>query len=367
MKKTLLIVYSNLGLGGIPTKIVDIVNQMKTSHPKTKIYILLKKRRAFDMRSSIINPNVTIVDFNNRGTHNNTILFILWAWLFILLHKPDSILTFISAYSLPVLTTRLLFFWRKTKFIVSEDHYTSSMVQHMAFPQAQRLGIRLLYPLADIIITPTNAVKKDLQTSYGIPAHKIINVPNWSRYAKNSFSNTKRPYDITYVGRIDKTKNILSMLRLFAALVKRYKNHLSCCLVGEGDDLAGCVDYIKSHGLEKNIFIYPPTIDVSQYLRQSKVFVFNPEKKTEGFPISILDAMACGTIVVSKNFYGIREVIHGKNTGFIANTEKEMSKLLFSTLHNYNSLRPVIVFAKKHVAHYNSLNNIRQYTNWFNG
>ncbi len=63
MNAPVVLVYSNLGLGGIPVRIVDIVNELSLSHPTLKICILLKEKRAFDLRSEITNPRVTIFDF----------------------------------------------------------------------------------------------------------------------------------------------------------------------------------------------------------------------------------------------------------------------------------------------------------------
>jgi glycosyltransferase involved in cell wall biosynthesis len=104
----------------------------------------------------------------------------------------------------------------------------------------------------------------------------------------------------------------------------------------------------------------PPVPDVSAYLKKTKVLIFNPDMKTEGFPVSILDAMACGTVVITKKFSGIDDVIN-KTNGYTVSTDQEMKKNILSVLNHYTRQQSIIKLAKRHVWHHNSLDNIRSY------
>lgn len=364
MNQTLFVVYSNLGIGGMPKRLVDILNGMGTSHPKTKIYVLLKKRRAFDLRSTITNPNVIIKDFCRRCPGNNSVLFILWVWALILVRNPGTILSFISPYALPVLATKLIYFWRDTTVIINEGHYTSTMISSMACPTIQRLGIRLLYPIADAVIVPTKAIRADLHVSFHVPTGKVRIVPNWTTYARAPIRKTNRIYDVVYVGRIEKEKNIIGVLGVLYTLIKKRRLRLSCLLVGEGSDLKRCEGYISSHRLNSDISIRPPTTRIISCLERAKIFVFNPDKTTEGFPVAMLDAMACGAIVVTKEFAGVREVINNTN-GYVVTSREEMAKQIETVLRHYGAQRRLIRLAKQRVAQYNSPANILQYTQLF--
>lgn len=365
MNQTLLIVYSNLGLGGIPIRIVDIVNQMAISHPKIKIFILLKKCTVFDLRSTITNPGVVLKDFPAQRLHNNLIFFILWVWHHVFTLNPNAILSFISPYALVVLATKVLFFWRKTTILINEGHYASTMIPSMVFPNIQRWGVKLLYPLANTVIVPTRAIMKDLHRSFGIPTKTMVTIPNWSRYACNPITKTRRSYDIVYTGRFDKTKNLLPLLHILSQLIRVKKLPLSCLLVGEGPDLARCREFITSHKINKSVSIHRPTTGIFRYFKNSKIFLFYPDKKTEGFPLAVLDAMACGAIVISMYFSGIDEVISDNTNGFVVHTEKEMSNRIVYVLQNYQALRRIINRAKETVSRYHSLDNIHQYTQRF--
>ncbi len=365
MTKPLVIVYSNLGLGGIPVRITDIVNRLKFSHNNTPVYILLKEKRDFDLRDVINNPNVRILDFYRWNGSDNYFLFMLWAWYHIFLIKPATIASHISPYSLTVLATKFIFFWRKVTIIINEGHYTSTMVRTMVLPWVQELGIRLLYPYADRIIVPTTAIQLDLIRSYGIPLRTIQIIPNWSRYADCKLSKKVKRIDIIYAGRLEKEKQIFQLLTLLRTVIRLSKKKIICMLVGEGSEKDACMQYIRHHKLEHNIFITTPLKDISLLLKQSKCFVCNSTAKSEGFPVSILDAFSTGALVVTKYFYGLDTKMN--NTyGYIAKNDSEMTRVLIRALDSYEDEMGKILLAKSMVKQNYSTRNINEYIKLYN-
>ena len=364
MNGPLVIVYSNLGLGGIPVQIVDLVNGMEKTHKTTKIYIFLKKRRSFDIRTTITNPNVFFFNFYDVISSDNALLFTIWVWRHIFLLKPSTIFTFISPYALTALATKILFFWRKVTIVIDECHYTSTMVSYMAFPVFQRWGIRALYPLSDSIIVPTLAIFNDLHDTFHIPTKLIKVIPNWSRFAEAKMPTKKRPIDLLITGRFEKTKNILPFLKICKAIVLTSYPKLSCLMVGEGTQKKEIISYIKSNGLEKNIRIKKPTIHIARLISKSKIYICNSLKKSEGFPLAILDAMSLGTLIIARRFDGISEVLSNKCAIFVENN-KEMSYNISCVLRNILVYRRRIKEAKRLVRKYHSKKNIDAYIQLF--
>ena len=366
MEKPLLVVYSSLGLGGIPTRLVEIVNEIGVSAPDRKIYILLKKKNTFDRRLSITNKNVVVKDFNEKGYIFTSFVFIIWVWCNIYVYNPQSILTFISPFSIPVLLTKIIFFWRTTKIVINEGHFTSTMIQGMYLPFVQNIGIRFLYPLSNCIIVPTRAIKEDLHNNFGISTNLITIIPNWSRYALVRLQKQKKSIDLIYLGRIDKKKRILELLSIVKYLLHKNKLDLVFKIFGDGPAREECVQFIKVNKLSKNIQLYFPTNEVINNLRKSKILVLNSEKKSEGFPLAILDAMSSGTIVVSKRFSGVEDVIVNNTNGFIVDSDKDMYECIKHILHDYYRFKRIIMSAKRYVRINNSPNNIILYIRYLN-
>ena len=118
--------------------------------------------------------------------------------------------------------------------------------------------------------------------------------------------------------------------------------------------------------MQKNILLYPPKHKIAEYLWQTKICIFTPYINTEGFPIALLDAMACGVITVTFPFYGIEEVIRHNKNGFIENNLENMSQRIIKILKNYQSFTRISKLAKNQVLHYNADNNIIYYIRLLN-
>ncbi len=357
----ILVVYSNLGLGGIPRKIVDIVNYMAVHKPLIKITVLLKKNHKFNLTSQIKNDNLQLKIVNLSSLH-----FLIRLCGEIYTKNYRSILVFISPYALPVLLLKFVFFWKHIHVVVSEDHFTSTMINFMKFPIIQKLGIRLLYPFADRIVVPTTAVGKNLQEQFGINNKNIEIIPNWSIYTSQKINYKQRNYDTIYFGRIEKTKNISKVIDTLAAVKDTKKSNLRSLLIGEGSESIAVEETIRERNMKKNIFVYSAKHNISHYLKKTKICIFTPQINTEGFPIALLDAMACGAIVVTLPFYGVDEVLKNNSNGFIEEDIEHMTRRISLILKHYNTYSRVIRLAKQHVVHYNADNNIIDYIRLLN-
>lgn len=340
---------------------VDSINYFITLYPEIPIYILLKKRPSFDRRTEITGGNIIIKDFPGPSAIAGSFFFVAWVWIQILKHNPLAIFTSLSPFAIPVLLARKVFFWRKNVILVNEGHYTSTHIHTMTFPLIQYWGVRILYPTANRICVPTRAIRDNLKDYFRVPPHVIQVVPNWSRYAKTKHINTVRTVDLIYIGRIERTKRVLEMLVIIKSLIHDYNIKIRCELIGDGSEVGACKRYITYHRLIKNVHILPPTLKVNKHLAGAKVLIFNTEERTEGFPVAILDAMSLGTIVISRFFEGINDVITSNKNGFIVYTDREMYECIFFVLSHYNSLGKVRKAAKEYVKEHNSTDNISEY------
>lgn len=358
LNNKLLIIYSNLGVGGIPRKIVDLVNFYRETAPDLQIHILLQKQTLFSLDGEIVNPRVTVEYYSREEVGKSPYLFVFRILYRLLTNKPNFILTYISAYAIPTMLCKILLFWIPTRVTIGEDHLTSNMVNVMKLPYIQRLGVHWLYPVADKIIAPSMAIEEDLRNQFSISREKIVVIPNWTTSIKK-IPRQVRPIDIIYLGRFAKTKN----LDIIVEIIKRVKEkfpRLKAIFLGDGTARADLKNSIRTHALEQNVQIQPPTLNAVKYLSKAKILVY-ASGNTEGMPLVFLEAMARGTIIISLYFDGIREIIADKRTGFIVQAPKEMLNCVVNLLTNDRSCLKVRNAAFRYVKKHHSKKYLKLY------
>jgi len=357
MKKHIFIPYSNLNIGGVPTKIIDIVNMLEKTHPDTAVHILLQKGHYADQRLLIQNPNASVIDFSFPFPVGRKLFYILWLWCHIFCLRPVAVLTFLSPYALPTLLIKNILFWIPFRVIVSEDHYTRTMIKRMVAPRLQTIAIRFLYPRADAVICPTKAIQRQLTLLCKLPKNKASVVFNWTKLADTSMSKTKRVWDIIHIGRLVNSKHPLRVAEIMSHYVTTHPN-TKCAIVGEGEETPHIIEFIHNHHLEKHIHVYPATSNTSLYLRQAKTFLFLPEKQTEGFPIVLLEAMACGVIIVTERFRGGDEILTDNLNACVAPLSGVTPSLIQKAITNPYDIQN---YARSYVEKNCSSQNIHQY------
>jgi len=355
----LMIVFYNLGLGGIQVKIVDIINFLAKDQPDIQIFLLLREKPGdFDLSSRIRNKNTRVSYYPDWLKIKIPFFFPVFVLYQTWRLKPRVILTFSNIYSVSAIWAKLLLFWRKIKVVVSERNYTSRAISHYKLAKFRHFSIKILYPFADEIICLSRAAKKDLMESYGLSAEKIRIVPNWTRLAEEKIIRANQDFDLIFVGRLVKAKNLLFLLKGVKE-IKKFKRDINFCLVGEGEEEERLKNFTRENDLLDNVKFVGVKSRVGRFLARSKIFVLSSHY--EGFPTVILEAMAMGVPVLTRNFAGAREVIKDGENGFIFDSMDEFVKKARWLLENQTERKIVASRAKKYVRIHHSLKKINDY------
>lgn len=314
---TILIAFGNLGIGGIQTKIVAISERLlQTRGGSVHIHLVLRDTPLFNQLTRVNLQHITIHNCPGFGPIRMP-LTIYMAWKVLVL-QPTAILTFHDILSSVAVIASRVVFWKEVRVVLNEDTLPSA---HTRLP-LKRLLIRIFYPHADRIIVPTRAAHRDLTVHFGIPTAKTVVIPNWTLMPRPRGFHSKE-YDLLYVGRFVRQKNVLSLLQIMRRLV-RWKRKLTLCLVGEGSEKAKILRFITRHGLSQNVIVHESNHEVSAYLDSAKVFVLY--SRYEGMPVAMLEAMARGCPPVAKNYPGLSECLTDGKSGFIARSADEFIK-----------------------------------------
>lgn len=359
--KSLFIIFIDLGIGGVQRKIVDIVNYLGISRKDLKIHLLLRKKTNFNLTPEIKNKNVKILYYTDYFKKRIPFFFPFFVLFKTYQLKPQAILAFLDLPSLTAVLSKLVFFWRKIKVALSEDHYTSSVVPQFKFGRLRELLIKIFYPGADVIFTCSKANKRDLVRSYGLSVKKIKIITNWTSLVKTrKLKKQKKKYDFLYAGRLEKVKRIDYLLQLLN-LVKKKKKDIKLCLVGEGKDKHRLKNLVIKYDLQQNVIFKPATRKISLYYQQSKIFVFTAQRRADGFPLVILEAMALKTPILTTNFAGAKEFLQGNINCLFINSKKEFADKALLLLENERLRARLIRKAYQTVLQNHSPENIKTY------
>jgi glycosyltransferase involved in cell wall biosynthesis len=122
------------------------------------------------------------------------------------------------------------------------------------------------------------------------------------------------PY-LLYVGKLQARKNLIRAIRAYAQYRQEAKSDAKLILAGKRVETAEGIDEtIRELGLEREVirlgYVAPPSADPTSPLpclyRAARMFVF--PSLYEGFGIPVIEAMACGTPVITSNVTSLPEV-----------------------------------------------------------
>ncbi|MEK7141607.1 MAG: hypothetical protein AAB800_03630 [Patescibacteria group bacterium] len=190
MNQHLAIIFWDLGIGGVQTRISAVVEKILATHPKAFISIMLYERKTNEVVISN-NPRVSIVSFPGSYTIKSrfftkkiwrftTLQFALWMYYQLFTVRPTHVLVFLNRLSFLVAWYVLLLkiFRIAPRFIINEP----VVLSHYLKTKDPRWGphkITFSHRVADTIIVAARSVKDDLIHNFHTAPKKIILIRSW--------------------------------------------------------------------------------------------------------------------------------------------------------------------------------------------
>jgi glycosyltransferase involved in cell wall biosynthesis len=116
---------------------------------------------------------------------------------------------------------------------------------------------------------------------------------------------------VVAVGRLAPPKDPLTLVRALSAL----RTRPAALLVGGGPQRSAVEAEIAAHNLASAVAVAGERRDVARLLAEADVFVLST--RSEGAPMSILEAMAAGLPVVASAVGGVPELVENEVTGLL--------------------------------------------------
>ena len=190
----------------------------------------------------------------------------------------------------------------------------------------------IAFHCADKIFLPTEQLRQYVFRRYKISLDKIMIMPNSINTALFSPEYKNRiPNRLIYVGRLEKDKNLLNLLRGLKGLL------VELVVYGDGPEKTILQKEVETNKLNVKFMGRIPNNQLPGKLNEAEIFVF--PSLHEGNPKSLLEAMACGLPVIACDVIGVNNTIAHKDNGYLCGTTAESLRKGILEVLNNKSLR----------------------------
>jgi glycosyltransferase involved in cell wall biosynthesis len=123
---------------------------------------------------------------------------------------------------------------------------------------------------------------------------------------------------ISYVGRIMPEKDILTMVKVARKIIIEYKIDVYFVLIGESKDIkydTAIMQLVSKYNIQDRFLFIGKRFELQQYYRDLDLFLMTSVQ--EGFPNSLLEAMAMKVPSIVSSIDGIPEIIENNINGIL--------------------------------------------------
>ncbi|WP_113922795.1 glycosyltransferase [Cognataquiflexum aquatile] len=197
--------------------------------------------------------------------------------------------------------------------------------EEIGFPNHGKLWkmiFNLTYRTSHVVIGISKAVADQLISLGEIPSYKAIVIynpvalPEYSEIPSFTELNKEDKFVFVVTCRLVPIKNIALLLREFSELINEIKNtKIMLWIIGSGPEQNNLEKLSKILEIEKYIHFFGFQKDVFPFLKQADAFVL--PSLSEGFSISLVEAMLMGLPTIATKVGGPSEIIEDGKSGFL--------------------------------------------------
>lgn len=244
--------------------------------------------------------------------------------------SPDIIISTMAPLNFTLLLLRPMF--PETKFLVREAIVPTYILnRYTSLRPLLRLAYKYLYRMADVVISPSKQIQRELSTIGLRHPHQALlyNSVDENDIHDTAPENTLPSGDIQFVasGRLTRQKGFDRLLHALKSFSPSFTWSLT--ILGEGEERQNLTELIARYGLQKNIVMPGHVPSPWPYYKAADIFLL--PSRSEGMPNVALESLACGTPVIAmKEAGGIGEIAQEatENTVLLADTMDEFIRLM---------------------------------------
>jgi glycosyltransferase involved in cell wall biosynthesis len=295
--------------GGAERVLITLMNSLDRTRYTP---VLLSVSDKGELRS-IVDEGISVITLNKDR------MFKSLPWLLNALkkQKPDIVVSTMAHTNFTVLLLKP--FFPKTRFIVREAITPSFFFEkYKSRRHLLKTMYKLLYPRADLILSPTKKVFEEFRRDLGFESRKFTHLPNPVdleniRKACNFPEiDEKRRKTVHFIaaGRLEPQKGYDRLIEALPHFNPKYDWQLT--ILGEGSQRGELETLISRHNLTDKITL--KGLVQKPYADFAAADCFVLPSRHEGLPNVILESLACGTpVIATKESGGIDEIANAAN------------------------------------------------------
>lgn len=210
------------------------------------------------------------------------------------------------------------------------------------------LKYRIAAHFCDWVVGICDATVSNLKAIRSAPARKIVRIYNGTnplqRAPKEEWPQ-KTGFTLVYVGRIEPVKNHALLLRAFDAALKQMPE-LRLWMVGDGSERTAMECLAAELSIAAQVTFWGQQLDVAPFFSAANAFIMS--SRSEGLPVSLLQAFSLGLPAIVTNVGGMTEAVKLAQAGFTvsATDPGEMAAAILQMARNEASRAAFSAHAK---------------------
>ncbi len=228
--------------------------------------------------------------------------------------RPDRIFSFMESANFPSVIAASLVGMRERVSVCVQDNPAG-------FPASYRRLIPRLYPLAGRVVAVSEGVRKTLTRDFGLDPARCVTIPNTI-----DLEAIEAALAATRVGFVPPADQyLLGMGRLvdqkgfdlaIAAYARLSSEAPPLIILGEGPDRTTLEARVEAEGLSGRVRFPGAVANPYPYLAGACCFVLS--SRHEGWPLVLMEAMACGCPIISFACdHGPAEILEHGRSGWL--------------------------------------------------
>lgn len=349
MRKKVLLCIPSFATGGAERFVVDLALNLD----KDKFDVSVAETRAnvdSAFRNLINAAGIKIVDLSGKTYPE----MLRKQFAYFRREKPDVV----HANTGSVLHTMLLCFLFRIKNRIYTIHNEAKLLYgRSGFKKLVYKAAFSIFGFTPVAICPT--VKETIIHEMQIKGDKIPvvnNGVNIENYKPETNNNQHQNIHVIAVGRLCRIKNQEMIVNAICNLHEKLGEQIELDIIGDGEERENLEKLISRRRANAYIHMHGMQSNVRSFLVKADVFVSGSQ--TEGLPLSILEAMACGLPVVATNAGGTKDIVDDGVNGYIVPIDnQEVFESVLEKMINNKELRRKFGYQSRIIAEQWSLSN----------